>query len=157
LGILPEGFQTRTREMGIITGEWVPQVRIVSHPAVGGYLCHAGWSSAMEALSFGLPLILVPIKLDQSLNARQIAAELKAGIEIEREDDGSFLKENVCQTVRMVMVGEEGKHLRSKAAEARDILVGNNGRQQSYIDDFVQRIEQLRGKKNMETTEKIRH
>lgn len=157
LGLLPEGFQTRTRDMGIITGEWVPQLQIVSHPAVGGYLCHAGWSSAMEALSFGLPLILVPIKFDQFLNARQIAAELKAGIEIEREDDGSFLKENVCETVRMVMMGEEGKHLRLKAAEARDILVGNNGRQQSYIDDFVQRIEQLRGKKNMEAAEKIRH
>lgn len=146
LGLLPEGFQTRTRDLGIVTGEWVPQVRIVSHPAVGGYLSHAGWSSAMEALSFGLPLILLPMIFDQFLNARQIAAELKAGIEIEREDDGAFSRENVCQTVRLVMVGEEGKHLRSKAAEVRDILVANNGHQQTYIDDFVQRIEQLRGK-----------
>lgn len=146
LGLLPEGFQTRTRDIGIITREWVPQVRIVSHPAVGGYLSHAGWSSAMEALSFGVPLILLPTKFDQFLNARQIAAELKAGIEIERGDDGSFLKENVSQTLRMVMAGEEGKHLRSKAAEVRDILVGNIGRQQTYIDHFVERIEQLRGK-----------
>jgi hypothetical protein len=146
LGLLPEGFQTRTRDMGLVIGEWVPQVRIVSHPAVGGYLNHAGWSSAMEALSFGLPLILLPIKFDQCLNARQIAAELKAGIEIERGDGGSFLAENVCKTVRMVMVGDEGKILRSKAAEARDIIVANNARQQTYIDDFVQQLEQLREK-----------
>ena len=112
--------------MGFVVGSWVPQVRIVSHPVVGGYLNHVGWSFAMEALTFGLPLVLLPIKFDQCLNARQIAAELKAGVEIERGDDGSFLSENVCKAVRMVMVGKEGKILRSKAAEVRDILEANN-------------------------------
>lgn len=146
LGLLPEGFQTRTQDIGLVVGGWVPQVRIVSHPAVGGYLNHVGWSSATEALIFGLPLILLPIKFDQCLNARQMAAELKVGIEIERGDGGSFLAENVCKALRLVMVWEEGKILRSKAAEARDILVANIGRQQTYIDDLVKQIEQLQEK-----------
>ena len=84
----------------------------------------------MEAFSCGLPLILLPISLEQGLNARQITTELKAGLEIEREDDGSFSRENICKAVKMVMAGEEGKGMRSKAVEARDILVAKAGRRQ---------------------------
>lgn len=107
----------------------------------------------MEALSFGLPLILLPIRFDHGLNARQIEMELKAGVEIERGDDGSFTRENTCTALEMLMAGEEGKSIRLKAAEARDILVASIGRQQSYIHDFIQRLEQLAvagyGKKSM--------
>jgi len=138
--MLPERFETRTRDRGLVVRGWVPQMRILSHPSVGGHLTHGGWSSAMEAFSCGLPLILLPIRLEQGLNARQITTELKAGLEIEREDDGSFSRENICKAVKMVMAGEEGKGMRSKAVEARDILVANAGRQQSYIHDFIQQL-----------------
>lgn len=140
---LPEGFETRTRDQGLVVRGWVPQVRIVSHPSVGGYLSHGGWSSAMEALSFGVPLILLPVKLDQSLNTRQIVAELKAGIEIERGDDGSFLSENISTALGMVLGGEEGKKLRSNVDAARKIMVTNTGRQHSYIHEFIQQLEHI--------------
>lgn len=147
--LLPEGFETRTRDRGLVVRGWVPQTRILSHGSIGGYLSHGGWSSAMEALSCGLPLILLPLRLDHGLNARQITMELKAGIEIERGDDGSFSKESICRAVKMIMEGEEGKNMRSKAVEAQDIVVGSTGRQQSYIYDFIQ---QLAGVQNMEKT-----
>lgn len=141
--LLPEGFETRRQDQGLVVWGWVPQVRIVSHPSVGAYLSHSGCSSAMEALSFGVPLLLLPVKLDQSLNARQIASELMLGIEIERGDDGSFVSENIVAALRMVMAGDEGKKLRSKVAEARDIIVASRGRQQDYIHDFIQQLEQI--------------
>lgn len=103
----------------------------------------------MEALSCGLPLILLPLRLDHGLNARQITMELKAGIEIERGDDGSFSKGSICRAVKMIMEGEEGKNMRSKAVEAQDIVVGSTGRQQSYVYDFIQH---LAGAQNMEKT-----
>lgn len=143
LELLLEEFEDRTRDRGLVARDWVPQVRILSHSSVGGFLSHGGWNSAMEALSFGLPLILLPIRFDHGLNARQIAMELKAGIEIERGDDGSFSGENTCTALKMVMVGEEGKSIRFKAAEARDILAASTSREQGYIHDFIQRLEQL--------------
>ena len=94
----------------------------------------------MESLSFGIPLILLPIQVDQGLNARQIAAELKAGIEIERADDGSFVRENISTVLTMAMVGEEGENLRSNTAKAHDIIAANK---QSHIHDFIQKLEQL--------------
>ena len=94
----------------------------------------------MESLSFGIPLILLPIQVDQALNAWQIAAELKAGIEIERADDGSFVRKNISTVLTMAMVGEEGENLRSNATKARDIIAANK---QSHIHDFIQKLEQL--------------
>lgn len=142
--LLPDGFETRTRDRGLVVRGWVPQVRILSHPSVGGFLSHGGWSSAMEALSCRFPLILLPLRLEQGLNARQITTELKAGLEIERGNDGSFSRESICKAVKMVMSGEEGDNMRSKAVEARDILVAKIGSQPSYTHDFIQQLEQLK-------------
>ena len=119
---------------------WVPQVRILSHSSIGGFLCHAGWGSVMESLSFGIPLILLPIRIDQGLNARQVALELEVGIEIERGDDGSFLRESISTIVTKAMAGEEGKRLRSNAGKACDIIVANK---QIYVPNFIQNLEQL--------------
>ena len=49
----------------------------------------------MESLRFGIPLIFLPIQLDQGLTSRQIAMELNVGIKIEKVDDGSFLREHI--------------------------------------------------------------
>jgi hypothetical protein len=140
LGLLPEGFQTRTHERGLIVQGWVPQVQILSHPSIGGFLSHGGLNSILESLSFGIPLIFLPIRIDQGLNARQISVELKAGIEIERGEDDSFLRENICSTLTMAMAGEEREKLRSKAEKARDIIAA---KKQSCIHDFIEKLEQL--------------
>jgi hypothetical protein len=140
LRFLPEGFETRIQDRGLVVQGWVPQVRILSHSSVGGFLSHGGWNSAMESLSFGIPLMILPIQYDQGFNARLIATELKAGIEIERGDDGSFLREKISKTLTIAMSGVEGEKLRSTAAKACDIIAANK---QSYIHDFIQKLEQL--------------
>eukprot|EP01018_Ginkgo_biloba_P011687 Gb_33790 [translate_table: standard] len=137
---LPEGFESRSGERGIVVGGWLPQPKILSHPSIGCYLTHSGWSSVMEALCFGLPLVLLPIKIDQPLNARQVADELKTGVEIDRGCDGSFSKEEICKCVRLVMVEEEGKRVRSKAEEMRNTILLNHDHQQEYIQNFIQHL-----------------
>jgi hypothetical protein len=117
---------------------------------MGGYLSHGEWTSSMEALRCRSPLILLPIRLDHGLNAHHIMMELKVGIEIERGYDVPFSKESICKAVKMITAGEEGKSMRSKAVEARDILVAKAGRRQSYIHDFIQ---QLTGVNYMEKTQ----
>jgi MGT family glycosyltransferase len=48
----------------------VPQTALLPH--MDAVLCHAGHNTVCEALSFGLPLIVAPIRDDQPIVARQV-------------------------------------------------------------------------------------
>ena len=76
----------------------------------------------MEGLGAGLPLIALPMKLDQGLNVDIIVNEFQVGVEVERGSDGSVSSRDVCKAVKMVMDEEEGRRLRSKAAEMGDLF-----------------------------------
>ncbi|KAE8010490.1 hypothetical protein FH972_006858 [Carpinus fangiana] len=134
---LPEGFEERTRGRGVVWTGWVPQLRLLAHQSVGGFLTHCGWGSVTEAFQFGLPLILLPFLTDQGLNARFLE-ERQVGVEVPRNEyDGSFSSDSVAQTLRLVMKDEKGKIYRDKAKEMSTII-GGKDLQSKYIDKFVE-------------------
>ena len=51
---------------------WAPQTKILEHPSIGGFVSHCGWSSVMESMKFGVPIIAVPVHFDQPLNNRLV-------------------------------------------------------------------------------------
>ncbi|RLN35771.1 putative UDP-rhamnose:rhamnosyltransferase 1 [Panicum miliaceum] len=53
-GLLPAGFERRVAGRGVVRVGWVPQVRVLAHSAVGAFMTHAGWSSLVEGLLFGV-------------------------------------------------------------------------------------------------------
>ncbi|GLJ48197.1 hypothetical protein SUGI_1017800 [Cryptomeria japonica] len=149
LSLLPAGFESRTRDRGLVMGGWVPQISIVSHPSVGCYVTHGGWSSVMEAwLYSGLPLVLIPLRHDQGLNCRQIALELNGGIEVVRDEEGGFSRENVCKAIGMVMGKDErGAAIRSRVEELQGVIRLNNARQRAITQDLVNYLRTLLVKK----------
>ncbi|GLU13341.1 hypothetical protein SLE2022_299790 [Rubroshorea leprosula] len=133
---LPEGFEERTKGRGWVCTSWAPQLRILRHDSVGGFLTHSGWSSIVEALMNERALILLTFLADQGLNAR-LLEEKKMGYSIPRnEHDGSFRREAVAESLRLVMVEEEGKIYRDKAKEMKG-LFGDRDLQDSYVDNFL--------------------
>lgn len=133
---LPNGFEERTKGRGMVWTSWAPQLRILAHDAVGGFLTHCGWSSIIEGIQQGLPLIMLPMLWDQGLNARALA-EKNVGVELFRnEQDGSFTRNSVAESLSLVMVEEEGRIYREKAREMSSIFKDRDLHER-YIDNFI--------------------
>ncbi|TXG70319.1 hypothetical protein EZV62_005254 [Acer yangbiense] len=76
---LPEGFEKRTKRIGMIVRDWTPQLEILSHPSTGGFMSQCGWNSYLESLSMGVPIVAWPMHSDQPKNAVLISEVLRVG------------------------------------------------------------------------------
>ncbi|XP_057739003.1 soyasaponin III rhamnosyltransferase-like [Arachis stenosperma] len=133
---LPDGFEDRTKDRGIVWKTWAPQARILAHGSVGGCLTHCGSGSMIENLYFGHVLVMLPFLLDQGLYAR-VMEEKKVGIEIPRkEEDGSFTRSSVAKALRLAMVDEEGSAYRKNAKDMGNKF-SNKDLNNQYIVDFI--------------------
>ncbi|CAL5365371.1 unnamed protein product [Camellia sinensis] len=70
----------------------------------------------MEGIGFGVPIIAMPMHLDQPLNCR-LVEEVGVGVEVKRNEDGRVKREEVARVIREVMKGESGEIIRKKAKE----------------------------------------
>ncbi|KAL5718233.1 hypothetical protein ACHQM5_011162 [Ranunculus cassubicifolius] len=132
---LPAEFKNRVKDRGAIWTSWAPQVKILAHRSIGGVLTHCGWSSIIEALGFGRALVLMPIMSDQGLNARLMEGK-KLGVEVTRDlRDGSFTSESVAESVRKVMMEEDGEIFRENAMKMT--VLGEKAQMGRYLDEFV--------------------
>ena len=133
---LPDGFEDRTKDRGVVWKTWAPQPRILAHGSVGGCLTHCGSGSMIENLYFGHFLVMLPFLLDQALYAR-VMEEKQVGIEIPRNDqDGSFTRSSVAKALRLAMVDEEGSAYRKNAKEMGKKF-SNKELHNQYIEDFI--------------------
>ncbi|XP_074379926.1 anthocyanidin 3-O-glucosyltransferase 2-like [Apium graveolens] len=125
--VLPEGFLERTSGIGKVIG-WSPQVTILSHVSVGGFVSHCGWNSTLESIWYGVPMATWPLSAEQQINAFQLVKELGIAAEIKmdfRKDNFTniepteVLEANVIERgIRCLMDGES--EIRSKMKEMRD-------------------------------------
>ncbi|KAL6842769.1 hypothetical protein ACP4OV_027613 [Aristida adscensionis] len=123
LSYLPAGFMERTRGAGLAVPESAPQVEVLNHRAVGGFLTHCGWNSVLEAAAAGVPMLAWPLFAEQRLNAVKLSSPEGIGVALRvraaREGDGVVPRELVAAAARELMAGEKGAAARKKARELR--------------------------------------
>ncbi|KAF5205088.1 Udp-glycosyltransferase 85a8, partial [Thalictrum thalictroides] len=111
--ILPPEFTKETADRAMISG-WCPQEEVLCHSSTGGFLTHSGWSSTMDTMSAGVPIICWPASfVDQVTNCRNACVLWGTGIEI----DINIKRDKVEKMVRELMENEKGKEMKKRAME----------------------------------------
>ncbi|KAI0324845.1 UDP-Glycosyltransferase/glycogen phosphorylase [Cubamyces sp. BRFM 1775] len=72
----------------VYVANWVPQQLVLSHPAIGWCLTHAGLNSTFECIFANVPMITWPIDADQPPNVIHLTDELNVAYELLEGRDG---------------------------------------------------------------------
>ncbi|KAL3367682.1 hypothetical protein AABB24_008837 [Solanum stoloniferum] len=142
---LPNGFEERVENRGIIAREWVPQLEILAHPSTGGYFFHSGWNSFLESVTMGVPMATWPLNSDNPYNDVLITKVLKVGLVVrDWVNKDELIKCDKIETgVRTLMDSAEGEEMRKRAIELSRAIkksVGDGGSQKKQMDSFIAHI-----------------
>ncbi|MCL7021502.1 hypothetical protein MKW94_000485 [Papaver nudicaule] len=150
----PQGFEDRIEGKGLIVRDWAPQVLILDHFAVGGFLTHCGWNSVVEGLSAGVPMITWPMFADQFYNEMFVTQVIKAGIRVGVEEyviwvdgkDGSLVKRDKVKMVvnQLIGQGDEAKEMRKRAKEISEMAKKSVEEGGSSYADLTTLIEEMK-------------
>lgn len=89
--ILPGTFLERTQARGKVIG-WAPQMVVLSHPSIGGFVSHCGWNSILESVWCGVPMATWPMYAEQQINAFELVVELEMAVDIKMDYRSETIK-----------------------------------------------------------------
>ena len=121
--LLPKGFLERTKGKGFVVKQWAPQVAVLSHDSVGGFVTHCGWNSVLEAVWCGVPMVGWPLYAEQRLNRVVLVEETKLALGLNESEDGFVSATELEKRVRELMDSEVGTEVRERVSSLRDEAV----------------------------------
>ncbi|KAM5557467.1 hypothetical protein ABKV19_024714 [Rosa sericea] len=112
--LLPDGFLDRTKDRGLVVKSWAPQVAVLNHDSVGGFVSHCGWNSVLEAVCAGVPIVSWPLYAEQRFNRVILVEEIKIALPMNESLDGFVNATEVEKRVRELMDSEKGESIRKR-------------------------------------------
>ncbi|KAL2245888.1 UDP-glycosyltransferase 71E1-like [Sesamum indicum] len=146
--VLPEGFLERNAGIGKVIG-WAPQIAILSHRAVGGFVSHCGWNSTLESMWCGVPMAVWPLSAEQQMNAFQLVKDLGVAVEIKMDYKRNLMggsnmnvtAEEIENGIRRLMQpqSETWVNVEAMKLKSRMALV-ENGSSFDFVGRFIENV-----------------
>nr|KYP72915.1 Cytokinin-O-glucosyltransferase 2 [Cajanus cajan] len=131
---------------------WCDQMRVLQHPAIGGFWSHCGWNSIREGVFNGVPFLTSPIVMDQPLNSKYIVEDLKVGWRVQTENaQGTLIKRDeigILLKKFMDLDIDEARDMRKRARELQQLCqnaIACGGSSETNVKAFLRHI--LQGSK----------
>ncbi|XP_028765435.1 UDP-glycosyltransferase 74G1-like, partial [Neltuma alba] len=140
---LPKNFPRKSQKSLVVS--WCHQLKVLSHGAIGCFVTHCGWNSSLEALSSGVPMVLMPLWSDQTTNAKMMKDVWKIGVKAQFDEKGIVRREALKKSIWEIMKGEE-KEGRGGACEVNNVMkwknlaakaVNKGGSTWNNIEEFI--------------------
>ncbi|KAL6275056.1 hypothetical protein ACE6H2_025748 [Prunus campanulata] len=131
---------------------WSPQLEVLSNEAVGCFFTHGGWNSTIEALSLGMPMIVMPQWTDQPTNSKLVQDLWKVGVRVKvdhhdanniTDENGIVAREEIESCIRKVMEGETAIKMKKNAKKWKSLAieaVSDGGTSDTNIHEFLSKL-----------------
>ncbi|XP_047322140.1 UDP-glucose flavonoid 3-O-glucosyltransferase 6-like [Impatiens glandulifera] len=126
--VLPEGFLQRTADIGKIIG-WAPQVEVLAHESVGGFVTHSGWNSIQESVWFAVPTAIWPLYAEHQAIAFTMIKILELAVEIKMDYKIKWENNNEVEIV-------EADILKKAIIEIMDDKSANNIKRRNRVKEM---------------------
>ncbi|KAL0362165.1 UNVERIFIED_CONTAM: UDP-glycosyltransferase 71E1 [Sesamum calycinum] len=146
--VLPEGFLERNAGIGKVIG-WAPQIDILSHRAVGGFVSHCGWNSTLESMWYGVPMAVWPLSVEQQMNAFLLVKDLGVAVEIKMDYQRNLMggsnmivkAEEIENGIRRLMQPQSEIRVNVEAMKLRSrMALAENGSSLDFVGRFIQDV-----------------
>ncbi|XVF84399.1 hypothetical protein PTKIN_Ptkin17bG0033900 [Pterospermum kingtungense] len=142
--VVPQGFEERVGGRGLVIKGWTPQSAILEHRAVGSYLTHCGWNSALEGLLGRVLLLAWPMQADHYDNTKLLADELGVAIRVceglDTVPDATKLAKILSDSVNM----ERPERVRAmKLRQAAFVAIQKGGSSDKALDGLVETLSRI--------------
>nr|BAD89043.1 putative glycosyltransferase [Solanum aculeatissimum] len=144
--------ENKLKKKGLIIRGWAPQVTILDHSAVGGFMTHCGWNSILESITAGVPLVTWPVFAEQFYNEKLVEVMglgVKVGAEVHISDGLEFSSpviesEKIKEAIEKLMDdSNESQKIREKAmatSEMAKSAVGEGGSSWNNLTGLINDI-----------------
>lgn len=137
------GFRHELEEVGMIVS-WCSQVEVLRHRAVGCFVTHCGWSSTLESLVLGVPVVAFPMWSDQPTSAKLLEELWRTGVRVRENEEGLVERGEIRRCLEAVM-DERLVELRENAEKWKRLAVeaGREGgssykNMEAFVDGICQ-------------------
>lgn len=146
---MKEVIGNNNHNKGIVL-EWCEdQLRVLCHPAIGGFWCHCGWNSTKEGVIVGVPFFTSPISIYQPLDSKLIVEDWKVGWRVKEDvvelNNSVVKKDEIVRLVNEFMDLDSyiGREIRERSREVQRICchaIGNGGSADTDLEAFISDI-----------------
>lgn len=132
-------FSERVANRGKLV-EWAPQELVLGHPSIACFITHCGWSSFMESLSMGVPLLCWPYFGDQMYTQKCICDAWKVGMSLKVDDIGIISRFEIEQKVEKLISDQIVRENVIKLKEIARKSISKGGSSWNYLENLVQQM-----------------